>query len=277
MTQSPSHQARPVRAPRAQNLVTIRNRCLLLLLALSLDHAPALRAQTSNGVVVTAKAPGPTVDEIVQRAVANDELRREHRLRLECDQIITTDRLDEAGQVFKTKTVRIIHRETSDLAGSAAADISAAGSAANKDGDTVKAQHRMGEMDLRKLAPRFQYALAADATVRGRTCYVVEYSPKSGQESGTSEEKVIDHLHGRYWVDKKTFEILQGEGSLAAPASVGLFASVTAMDFTFHTQTLANGEAGPADFSVDFTVKAPFYCYRQRQMNRLENWRLCRK
>ncbi len=255
----------------------MRSHRFLLLLAILLGAAPALRAQTSAGVVVTAKAPGPTVDEIVQRAVANDQLRREHRLRLECDQIITTDRLDDSGQVLKTKTVRIVHRETSELAGAAAADLSAAGSAANKDGDTVKAQHRMGEMDLRKLAPRFQYALAPDATVRGRTCYVVDYSPKPGQDAETSEEKVIDHLHGRYWVDKRTFEILQGEGSLAAPATVGLFASVAQMDFAFHTQTLPNGEAGPADFSVDFAVKAPFYFYRQRQMNRLENWRWLRK
>jgi hypothetical protein len=254
----------------------MRFHCLFLLLA-AVFIVPALQAQTPEGVVVTAKSFGPSVDEIVQRAVANDELRRAHRSRLECDQIITTERLDDSGQVFKTKTVRIIHRETSDLAGSAAADISAAGSAANKDGDTVKAQHRMHEMDLRKLAPRFQYTLAADAPVRGRTCYVIEYSPRPGQVSGTGEEKVIDQLHGRYWIDKKTFEILQGEGSLAVPASVGLFASVAQMSFVFHTQTLPNGEAGPADFAVDFTVKAPFYFYRQRQMNRLENWRVVRK
>jgi hypothetical protein len=109
--------------------------------------------------------------------------------------------------------------------------------------------------------------------VRGRTCYVIAYSPAAHQTANTPEEKVIGHLHGRYWIDKRTFEILQGEGSLAAPVTVGLFAAVTAMDFAFHTQTLPNGEAGPADFNVDFTVKAPLYFYRQRQMNRLENWR----
>jgi hypothetical protein len=234
--------------------------------------ASTLRAQDVPPVVVTAPAPGPSVQEIVRRAIANDEMRRRHRLPLECDQIISTERLDEAGRVFKKKTVRIAYRETGGIAYSNDANLAAAGSA-GKDGDTVKAEHRIGEMNLRKLAPRFQYALAADAPVRGRVCYVVEYSPLAGADPKTSEEKVIDSLHGRYWVDKKTFEILQGEGSLPEPVTVGLFAAVTRMNFAFHTQTLRNGEAGPADFSVDFAVKAPFYFYRQQQVNRFENWR----
>ncbi len=57
------------------------------------------------------------------------------------------------------------------------------------------------------------------------------------------------------------------------PVGVGPLAAVRAMSFAFHTQTLPGGEAGPADFSVDFTVKAPFYFYRQRQTTRLDHWR----
>ena len=245
-----------------------------LLLALALA-ASSLHGQTDPGVVVTAEAPGPTVREIVQRAVANDELRVGHRRLLECEQVITTDRLDEGGRVFKTKTVRVQHRESPAFAYSAGADISAA-AGASKDGDTVKAQRRLDEMNLRKLAPRFAYTRAADTQVRGRICYVIDFTPKGGQSADTREQKVIDHLQGRYWIDKKTYEILQGEGSLPAPVTVGLLASVAQMHFEFHTQTLPNGEAGPADFSLDFTVKAPFYFYRQRQIDRLENWRVAR-
>jgi hypothetical protein len=92
---------------------------------------------------VTAKAL-PSVPEIVQKAIANDEVRHQHRLALVCDQIITTERLDASGEVFKKKTVRIVHREDRP-ADSTASDVSAA-TAATKDGDTVKAEHRMGEM-----------------------------------------------------------------------------------------------------------------------------------
>ena len=128
-------------------------------------------------------------------------------------------------------------------------------------------------MDLQRLAPRFDYALAGEAPVRGRACYVVEYSPRHGQPAATREEKGIDSLCGRFWIDKSTFEILQGEGSLARPVTVALLGAVTRMDFAFHTQTLPGGEAGPADFSTDLVIKAPLHFYRQRQSSVFGNWR----
>ena len=128
-------------------------------------------------------------------------------------------------------------------------------------------------MNLRRLAPRFRYTLAGEERVRGRPCFVVAYAPRGGQPANTREEKVIDNLHGRYWIDRDTSEILQGEGSLASPVTVGLIAAVTHMDFRFHSGTLPGGEAGPADFGVDLTVRAPLYFYRQRQTSRLVNWR----
>ena len=144
---------------------------------------------------------------------------------------------------------------------------------ASHDKDIDKANYNMSVMNLRRLAPRFDCSVVDEEQVQGRSCYVVAFSPRAGQKAATSEGKVIDQLHGRFWIDEQTYEILQGEGSLAAPVSVGLLASVQAMSFAFHTQKLPSGEVGPADFSVDFTVKAPFYFYRQRQISRLENWR----
>ena len=242
-----------------------------LLLSATLTTGTLRAQQTAERLIVTAPR-WPAVQEIVQRAVANDDLRHQHRLALECDQILTTERLDADGAVSKTKTVRLIHREGSEFAFFAKDDTAAANRAIH-DGDTVKAEHRMAVMNLRRLAPRYDYSLAEEAQVQGRACFVVAYSPRRGQSSRTPEEKVLDQLHGRFWIDEKTSEILQGEGALAAPVSVGLFASVRAMSFAFHNEKLPNGEVGPADFSVDFTVKAPFYFYRQRQVNRLENWR----
>ncbi len=235
----------------------------------------ALHAETtSRRIIVTAQAP-PSVQEIMQRALANDELRRQHRLALECDQTIITERLDDKGDLLKHKSVRITHCEEPEFAYSTDAEIPSE-HRAHQDGDTAKAEHRMAVMNLRQLAPRFQCTVTGEAPVRGRACYIVEYTPRRGQPSSTREEKVINQLHGRFWIDQKNFEILQGEGSLAAPVSVALLSSVTGLDFAFHTQTMPNGEAGPADFSVDLTVKAPFYFYRQQQMNRLENWRPAR-
>ncbi len=131
----------------------------------------------------------------------------------------------------------------------------------------------MAAMNLRRLAPRFRYALAGEETVRGRACYVIAFSPKGGQPADTREEKIMNNLHGRYWIDKSTSEILQGEGSLAGPVTVALLASVTRTDFRLRTQTLPNGEVGPSEFLLDVAVSAPLYSFRQRQTNRLEHWR----
>ena len=246
----------------------------LRLLLLAFSGAATLHAQKTPRVVVTAPDL-PSVQEIVQRALANDDLRRQHRLALVCNELLTVERLDDQGNVFKSKTLHVRHHEGLELPYPTDLKLPPEERPRphHRDGDIAKADHRMSLMNLRQLAPRFQCALTGEAPVRGRDCYVVAYTPRPGQSADTREEKVINGLHGRFWVDKKTFEILQGEGSLVAPVSVALLASATQLDFAFHTQTMPNGEAGPADFSVDLAAKAPFYFYRQQQTVRLENWR----
>ena len=242
-----------------------------LLLSGLMGTAALPSAKSADRVVVTAPAL-PSVQEIVQRAVANDERRHEHRLSMECDQLLTTQHLDAQGTVTKTKTAHVVHREGAEFAYFAKGD-SPAAHLASRDGDTTKAEHSMAAMNLSRLAPRFDYALEQEAQVQGRTCYVVAFMPKRGQQADGKEQKVIDQLHGRFWIDEKTSEILQGEGSLAAPVGVGLLASVQAMSFSFHDHPLPSGEVAPADFRVEYTIKAPFYFFHQRQDNQLQNWR----
>ncbi len=241
--------------------------------AFFLFFAGDLGAQTPTRVVVSAKGVGPSLYEIVLKAVANDELRHEHRLGLECDQIITTERLRETGEVFKSKIARIVHREKPESLSTPESQAASEQSGEWQDGDTVKAEHRVAVMNLRRLAPRFQYTQTADATVRGRVCYVIEYSPRPNQPAATREEKVVNQLHGRFMIDKKTYEIVEGEGSLVAPVGVALFTSVAKLDFTFHTQLIPGGEVGPAEIDMDLSITSPFHFYRQHQISRLENWR----
>ena len=228
----------------------------------------AAHAQSAATVVVSALS----AEEIVRRAVANDELRRQHRLTLKCDQIITTERLDKSGNVFKTKTVRVAYHDGRSPAYPIDADAGPS-SRADRDGDTIKAQRNMAAMNLRRLAPRFRYALAGEEDVRGRACYVIAFSPRGGQSASTREEKIINNLHGRYWIDKNTSEILQGEGSLTGPVMVAMLASVTRSDFHLRTQTLPDGEVGPSEFFLEVELNAPLYFFHQRQTSRLEKWR----
>ena len=245
---------------------------------LPLAPAAARAQQTPPPAAAPEATPVIPIPDYIQRVVASDELRRQHRLGMECDETIKTERLDEHDKVISTKTLYFLGGETKDLSYSADVDATAE-STPRPDGkptqsqDAAKAQHLLAVMNLRKLAPRFTFAFAGSTTLHGRDCQIFTFRPKPNQPYTTREEKVVNNLQGRYWIDKNTFEIIQVEGSLASPVSVALIASVTRMDFKFHSQALPDGEIAPLDFSVSLAVKAPFYDFRQRQTTTTEKWR----
>jgi fructose-specific phosphotransferase system component IIB len=210
-----------------------------------------------------------TVEQIVQKSVVKDNALRERRQQFICDQTVKTERFGADGKVMKTDTVRTVHRPDKNIAYST--DVKA--ETANSAEAAAKSQKIEAVMDLGKLASRFQMALAGEEKVRGRACYVVRYWPKSGQSSDTREEKVVNNLKGRFWIAKDDFSILQSDGSLSSPVTVALIASVNRMDFNFHSQSLPNGDTGPADFTVNMAVKAPFYDFREKKVTTQENWR----
>jgi hypothetical protein len=214
--------------------------------------------------------PAPLVREIVQKAVARDDFRRDRRMAFEADQTILTERLDPAGKVLASKTVHMVHHPTADITFGSSVTTS---TSAHPDEDTVKAQHIMAMINLGKLAPKFTETLSGSGVINGRDCYVVSYRPKPGQSADSREDKVVNNVGGRFWIAKDNFDILQSEGSLIGPVTVAFIASVTRMDFKFHSQVLPNGDVGPADFSVDMAIHAPFYDFRQLQVNTLANWR----
>ncbi len=241
----------------------------------ALPVSPVARAQQPSAPEAT---PPLSVAECIQRVVASDEQRREHRQAMECDETVKTERLDDQDKVVSTKTIYFLGGETKDLSYSTKVESRSAPTPSpdgklGKDEEAVKAQSLVAVMNLRHLSPRYTFALAGSAQIHGRDCNIFTYHPKPGQPAATREEKVVNNLQGHYWIDKNTFEILQVDGSLASPVSVALIASVTRMDFKFHSQTLPNGEAGPLDFSVNLAVRAPFYDFRQRQTTTMENWR----
>ena len=245
-----------------------------------LPLAPAARAQQTPPptAAVPEATPAIPIAEFIQRVIASDELRRQHRLALECDETIKTERLDEHDKVVSTKMLYLLGGETKDISYSTEVDATTE-STPRPDGkptqsqDAAKAQHLLVVMSLRQLAPRYTFAFAGSAPLHGRDCQMFTFRPKPNQPYATREEKIVNNLQGRYWIDKNTYEIVQVEGSLVSPVTVALIASVTRLDIKFHSQTLPDGEVAPLDFSVNLAVKAPFYDFRQRQTTTLEKWR----
>lgn len=217
-------------------------------------------------------APALSADEIVRRCVLRDDQLRASRTTLKCDRTMRTDRLDAEGKVTDTKTVRTIHYPSIEMQYATNVE---SGKAQEASGDnTVKSEKIETVMNLHKLAPRFDMSLLGEEPIRGQPCYIIGYAPKAAQlAASTREEKIISNLHGRFWMSKADFSIFQSEGSLVGPVTIALIASVNQLDFKYHSRTLPNGDTGPADFSVNLAVKAPFYDFRQRQVATEQNWR----
>ncbi len=218
-----------------------------------------------------AQAPAAlTVGEIVRRAVVRDDALRAARLGMKCDQTIKIERLDPDGKVTSVHIERSVHFQTKGITFNTdvAADEKSGAAVAKRQTDHVETV-----MNLGKLAGRFEMALAEDALVKGRNCYVVRYWPKSGQTSETREEKVVNNLKGRFWIAKDDFSIVQSLGVLSSPVTVALIASVNRLDFNYESQTLPNGDIAPLEASVNIAVKAPFYDFREKKTTTHQNWR----
>ena len=213
-----------------------------------------------------------SADEIMRRALARDETLRRGRQRFECDLRIKTERVDAGGAVLSSEAKGFTVRPGTDLARTALVALDSGRTAREK--DAAEARKFLAAMDLQKLAPRFRMTRAGEETVQGRPCFVIAYAPRPGARYDNSEEKIMNGLAGRFWVTRDDFSILQSEGSLTAPVTVALVASVWRFDFSYRSLPLpAGGEPAPAAFEMFVAVKAPLYDLRQRQTSTMSNYR----
>ena len=225
--------------------------------------------------LVRADEVAPSVDELVQRVIAQEKADRQHQAGLEYSYTLTTEHYDANGQRTSAQTVRASAKAKANIEYTADLAPEAHGTAKNhleasqglKDNQSLRAQ-----LDLTKLAPRFVYAIQGRGEVEGRDCWVVGYRPKVGTSAGSREEKVINALRGWLWIDKETFSILRCEGKTVEPVTVALIATVDPLEFTYESQRLSNGEVVPQFFDVAMTLKAPFFYARQRQVCTLSNF-----
>lgn len=140
-------------------------------------------------------------------------------------------------------------------------------------GDARKARSRMKEMDLGKLAPRFNIVLKGSEKADGIDCWVLGFTPKKGQPFNSREEKVINQLQGSFWVAKSDYSIIHSSGSLAAPVEVAWFvATMESLDFDYRTLALGDGSRMPARFYLLFDVSVPMSYVRRRQTSVMSDY-----
>lgn len=218
----------------------------------------------------------PTVDELVQKVIAQEQTALKHRAGLEYSFSLTTEHYDADGRRTNAQTVRGIAKAKPNVEyatelkqqASESAERDAGKSQEVKDVESLRAQ-----LDLGKLASHFIYSIRGTGELEGHSCWILAYEPKTGTSAHSREEKVINALRGQLWIDKQTFSILRCDGKTVEPITIALIFCVDPLEFRYQSRKLSNGEVVPHYFDVAMTMKAPFFYSRQRQYCTLSGFR----
>ncbi len=132
--------------------------------------------------------------------------------------------------------------------------------------DVVKKYH---------LRDRYDWKRLPDGVAVGEDAYVIAFSPKPNQSTGTREERFFAHLAGRMWVSKQDFTILRAEGSLQSPAQLfWIIARVTAFRFNYKVEPLhgENRLLRSSHATATTVVSFPFYKVRQKHWQAVDRY-----
>ena len=211
------------------------------------------------------------VDEIVRRALKQDEQARKVRKRYLYDLTVEIQKLGRDGHVRGRDVSRAVVEPQDQVFYPISAEDGAQTADKKKMRETQK---RMAVMDLKKLAPRFKFALAGTETVQGATCYIIRFTPKPNQPYDSKEEKVVNQLHGAFWIDRQTFSIVKSSGSLKKAVSVvPLIANMRELSFVYKTARLPNQTFAPASFQLLYDMQTPVSYVRRREVSHMANYR----
>ena len=72
---------------------------------------------------------------------------------------------------------------------------------------------------LQEMVKGFQFQPAGEAQVDGRTCWVLDATPKPGYQPSTREGKVLKGMKGRLWVDQQTYQWVKVHAEVVRPVS----------------------------------------------------------
>ncbi len=65
----------------------------------------------------------------------------------------------------------------------------------------------------------FQFQLAGQAEVDGRSCWIFDARPKPRYQSATREGKILKAMQGRLWVDQQTYQWVKVHAEVMRPVS----------------------------------------------------------
>ena len=96
-----------------------------------------------------------------------------------------------------------------------------------------------------ELLDRYQFVVEKRVVLSNRATLVLTFKPKEGNlPSSAIEDKVLNRMTGRLWIDERDAEIAKLEVSLAEPIFLGWFGllgSLTQCDMTLERQRMPDG------------------------------------
>jgi hypothetical protein len=111
---------------------------------------------------------------------------------------------------------------------------------------------------LQEMVEAFEFHLAGEAQVDGRTCWILNAEPKPGWEPSDHEGRVLKGMKGRLWIDQATHQWVKVHAEVVRPVSFyGFLAKVgPGTEFDLEQAPVANGLWLPKAFHVNVRASA---------------------
>jgi len=76
---------------------------------------------------------------------------------------------------------------------------------------------------IREVAEAFDFRNVGEGVVDGREVWIVEASPRAGYQPRSRDAKIFPHVHGKVWIDQRSYNWVKLEAEVIHPVSWGLF------------------------------------------------------
>ncbi|TFE65520.1 hypothetical protein A7Q09_02820 [Methylacidiphilum sp. Yel] len=259
---------------KKQMIVVIFEILLLLMYGWSFANSQHKDQQTNKSSI--------TLEEIVSRAISQNELMTKAMLGLEYQEKIELQKLDPFGKPVKTDCLEFLVKPGEGFLLSADPNSGTLSFRKMSTKDIQKAQTAnlvSDYLSLRNLVPRFKLHYEGMNQWHGLASYIIGFEPKPNQPYQSKIEKLINSVQGKIWISKDDFSVLYVEGRLPKPVAMAWFIAVVDK-LDIHYQ--ANAEKGlfgymPSLFDLEYRLKYIFGQTHARQIISMKDFKLPRQ
>ena len=72
---------------------------------------------------------------------------------------------------------------------------------------------------MREMARAFDFHLAGEENIRGRSCWILDANPKPGYKPSDRDARVLIGMIGRLWIDKRGYRWVHTQAEVVKPVS----------------------------------------------------------